>query len=87
MTVKLARNCITSRLFGSNWEITGKFSKDREEVFHRCSDQAHYLDAEQLGDEQSSIDLPPKKTKRETGFQSGLLGGWEGYVVIGIISF
>ena len=25
MIAKLARSCITSRLFGPNWEITGKF--------------------------------------------------------------
>lgn len=38
MTVKLARNYITSRLFGSNWEITGKFFQDKKEVFNDYSD-------------------------------------------------
>lgn len=32
MTAEPARNCITSRLFGSNWGITGKFSRDQWEV-------------------------------------------------------
>lgn len=60
MTVKLARNCITSRLSGSNWGITGKFSKDKV-----CADVVPKLYTEQPGARETSTGLlPPEGEKR-----------------------
>lgn len=60
MTVKLARNYITSRLFGSNWEITGKFFQEQRGSISHCADQFHAVGAEGLGDrEVDSVDLLP----------------------------
>lgn len=36
MIAKLAEAALQADVYGPNWEITGKFSKDKEEVFNHC---------------------------------------------------